>query len=351
MLRRRLGAAGASCARRSAACCVAIRENEQRARVRRAIRCAATSSIAFVDLRRADRRRRLRCSRSTIASSRPNRCSVTFSGEIAGDDDHRRHAQASSGPALGALFYILFRELLSDLDTDTGCSGSACCSSRSSSFRRAAWSALGQRLWAHTQMPRLTLEAAAMAARGIAAERRGRCRPSCGGSAATERRRRSSPATGVVKRFGGLHRGRRREHRGRRPRAARADRPQRRRQDHALQCDLRPVPAGRGRDDAAPAQRIDGPVARRRSRRAGLARSFQITNLFPAPHACEENLRLGLQARDPGRFDAWRHAAAAGSESTRETEELIRFLGLDGDGAGAGRRPSPTAASGWSTSA
>ena len=37
----------------------------------------------------------------------------------------------------------------------------------------------------------------------------------------------------------------------------------------------------------------------------GLARSFQITNLFGGL-SIYENLRLSMQARHPGRFNAWR---------------------------------------------
>jgi ABC-type branched-subunit amino acid transport system ATPase component len=41
----------------------------------------------------------------------------------------------------------------------------------------------------------------------------------------------------------------------------------------------------------------------------GLARSFQITNLFPSL-AIEENLRLAVQAGDSSHFDGWRRAAS-----------------------------------------
>ena len=61
---------------------------------------------------------------------------------------------------------------------------------------------------------------------------------------------------------------------------------------------------------------------------AGLARSFQITNLFPAL-SVEENLRLAVQARDPSRFDGWSPAAAIAPVTTR-TAELVGFLGLTG---------------------
>jgi ABC-type branched-subunit amino acid transport system ATPase component/ABC-type branched-subunit amino acid transport system permease subunit len=60
----------------------------------------------------------------------------------------------------------------------------------------------------------------------------------------------------------------------------------------------------------------------------GLARSFQITSLF-ARLAIYENLRLSLQARHAGRFNMWRDADA--NDTVRaETAELIAFLGLEG---------------------
>ena len=61
---------------------------------------------------------------------------------------------------------------------------------------------------------------------------------------------------------------------------------------------------------------------------AGLARSFQITNLFPAL-TIEENLRLAVQARRSQSFlrmDARRSDCAV----IDKTRELIRFLGLTG---------------------
>jgi ABC-type branched-subunit amino acid transport system ATPase component/ABC-type branched-subunit amino acid transport system permease subunit len=60
----------------------------------------------------------------------------------------------------------------------------------------------------------------------------------------------------------------------------------------------------------------------------GLARSFQITNLFRGL-SIRENLRLSLQARHPGRFNAWRDAGDYAEVQT-ETAALIAFLGLDG---------------------
>jgi ABC-type branched-subunit amino acid transport system ATPase component/ABC-type branched-subunit amino acid transport system permease subunit len=61
---------------------------------------------------------------------------------------------------------------------------------------------------------------------------------------------------------------------------------------------------------------------------AGLARSFQITNLF-AGVTIEENLRLAVQARDASRFDGWTDARAV-ERVMRQTAELVRFLGLTG---------------------
>jgi ABC-type branched-subunit amino acid transport system ATPase component len=61
---------------------------------------------------------------------------------------------------------------------------------------------------------------------------------------------------------------------------------------------------------------------------AGLARSFQITNLFRRL-SIYENLRLSLQARHPARFNAWRDVDSY-PEIHAETAELVSFLGLEG---------------------
>jgi ABC-type branched-subunit amino acid transport system ATPase component/ABC-type branched-subunit amino acid transport system permease subunit len=60
----------------------------------------------------------------------------------------------------------------------------------------------------------------------------------------------------------------------------------------------------------------------------GLARSFQITNLFKGL-SIYENLRLSLQAQNAGRFNLWRDIDHYG-DIHAETAELIKFLGLEG---------------------
>lgn len=62
--------------------------------------------------------------------------------------------------------------------------------------------------------------------------------------------------------------------------------------------------------------------------RAGIGRSFQITNLFPAL-SVEENIRLAVQARHPARFNLFRQAHAI-EDINRETTELMRYLGVAG---------------------
>jgi len=74
-------------------------------------------------------------------------------------------------------------------------------------------------------------------------------------------------------------------------------------------------------------ERLDGLPAERIVSR-GLARSFQVTNLFPAL-TVRENLRLGSQARDPRRFNAWRPSASLATVN-EETRQLVSFLGLEG---------------------
>lgn len=61
---------------------------------------------------------------------------------------------------------------------------------------------------------------------------------------------------------------------------------------------------------------------------AGLARSFQITNLFEGL-TIEENLRLSAQAKHPARYNFWRDVDSFG-DITADTAELMKFLGLEG---------------------
>ncbi|MEE7447847.1 ABC transporter [Methylobacterium radiotolerans] len=62
--------------------------------------------------------------------------------------------------------------------------------------------------------------------------------------------------------------------------------------------------------------------------RAGLGRSFQITNLFPGL-SVEENVRLAVQARHAAHFSPWRDALAI-REIADDTAELLRWTGLSG---------------------
>jgi branched-chain amino acid transport system ATP-binding protein len=62
--------------------------------------------------------------------------------------------------------------------------------------------------------------------------------------------------------------------------------------------------------------------------RQGIARSFQITNLFHNL-SIYENLRLSLQARHPAYFNIWRDVDSY-PEIHAQTAELVRFLGLEG---------------------
>ncbi len=61
---------------------------------------------------------------------------------------------------------------------------------------------------------------------------------------------------------------------------------------------------------------------------AGLARSFQITNLFKGL-TIRENLRLSIQGRHAARYDVW-HDVDRFADIDAETAELIKFLGLEG---------------------
>jgi ABC-type branched-subunit amino acid transport system ATPase component/ABC-type branched-subunit amino acid transport system permease subunit len=60
----------------------------------------------------------------------------------------------------------------------------------------------------------------------------------------------------------------------------------------------------------------------------GLCRSFQITNLFKSL-TVRENLWLSVMARDPKRFSLLSHADTL-DKTHKETEELVQFLGVSG---------------------
>ena len=61
---------------------------------------------------------------------------------------------------------------------------------------------------------------------------------------------------------------------------------------------------------------------------AGVGRSFQITNLFPTLSVAE-NVRLAVQARDPARFGVWTDASRL-SAVNEQTREILRTMGLAG---------------------
>jgi branched-chain amino acid transport system ATP-binding protein len=61
---------------------------------------------------------------------------------------------------------------------------------------------------------------------------------------------------------------------------------------------------------------------------AGIGRSFQITNLFPTLSVAE-NVRLAVQARDPARFAIWTDASTLGTVNDEATV-ILRTMGLAG---------------------
>jgi ABC-type branched-subunit amino acid transport system ATPase component/ABC-type branched-subunit amino acid transport system permease subunit len=81
-------------------------------------------------------------------------------------------------------------------------------------------------------------------------------------------------------------------------------------------------------------QRVDG-MEPHAITQAGLGRSFQITNLFGGL-SVEENIRLAVQARHPAHFSLFRDARRI-EDLRADTTELLRWTGLAGvEGAEAG---------------
>ena len=119
--------------------------------------------------------------------------------------------------------------------------------------------------------------------------------------------------------------------------AARADRTERRRQDDAVQPDLRacsrPIAAA-----SLLAGQIDRRPAAVRDRR-GRARAL-VPDHEPVPRRCRstENLRLAVQARDAVALRRLERRRSATRACRRARAELIRFLGLSGHRARRGGR-------------
>ena len=89
--------------------------------------------------------------------------------------------------------------------------------------------------------------------------------------------------------------------------------------------------SGMFRPDAGTIALAGAPIAGlspERVTRAGIGRSFQITNLF-ATLTVQENVRLAVQARDPRRFWFWIDTRSL-AKVNRETAEVLRAMGLAG---------------------
>lgn len=294
---------------------VAIRENEQRARflgyaTNRYKLIAFVASAVITGLAGM-----LLLYKNRMTSAEP--ISVAFSGEllamvvIGG-------MRSFLGPALGALFFILFREFLS-IYTENWLFWFGLLFVAFIVFSPTGLVGIGERLLAPFR--KKTEEAAAMAARKVEnlplpeflkpAEHFN--------SALLE-------ARGVVKHFGGI-------------KAVQGfDIAVEDRTLHALIG-----PNGAGKTTAfnllsgmyvpdegtiTLAGRSIAGMAPEAICRAGIGRSFQITNLFPAL-SVEENIRLAVQARHPERFNVFREARAI-AEINGETTEVVRYLGVAG---------------------
>ncbi len=295
---------------------VAIRENEERARfvgypTNRYKLIGFVLSAAVVALAGT-----LSVFNHRFASAEP--LAVAFSGEliamvvIGG-------MRSFLGPALGALFFILFREFLS-IWTPHWLFYFGLLFVAFIVFSPAGLVGVAERLAAPFR--KRVVEAAAMAGRSAAA-------------AATlpQTFRRSSPSEGAVlvareldKRFGGIHA---------------VDGISLAVDDRTLHALIGPNGAGKTTafnllcglfpPDGGTIELAGRSIAGLRPEdiaAAGVGRSFQITNLFPSLPVAE-NLRLAVQACHRRRFAVWTRAHAL-ADVTAETAELIAFLGLEG---------------------
>jgi len=293
---------------------VAIRENEQRARfigfpVRRYQLIAFVISASVTGLAGA-----LFVMNHRIASA--ELVSVPFSGEllamalIGG-------MRSFTGPILGAIFFLLFREYLSQF-TENWLFYFGIVFVSFILLSPAGLAGIGQRIYRWIK-PEAT-RAAAMADRKVATQ------PLPIPEFLGSRQRQALEVVSVTKHFGGIKA---------------VDNVSLLVKSKGLHALIGPNGAGKTTlfnlisgqfpADAGAIRLGDTPVVMANPTLAcvrGLCRSFQITNLFKSL-TVRENLWLSVMARDSLRFSLLRHADQL--EQTRhETEELIRFLGVSG---------------------
>ena len=229
-------------------------------------------------------------------------------GRAGGNGGDRRHAQLPRAGARRVVLHPLPRVPV-DLDARTGCSFSGCCSSASSCSRRPGSSASPSGSWRRSGRGSSKRPQWRRAAPRLPS----RCRISRSQRAHVE-----GPilvARGTRKSFGGI-------------RAGRACRSVRRATAPCMLSSARTAPARRRPSMSCPGSfppdsgDVRWLAIDRRPRRpaqivqAGIGRSFQITNLFPAL-SVEENLRLAVQASHPRRFDPWTAARSDRRSSSR----------------------------------
>ncbi len=293
---------------------VAIRENEQRARfigfpVRRYQLIAFVISASVTGLAGA-----LFVMNHRIASA--ELVSVPFSGEllamalIGG-------MRSFTGPILGAIFFLLFREYLSQF-TENWLFYFGIVFVSFILLSPAGLAGIGQRIYRWIK-PEAT-RAAAMADRKVATQ------PLPIPEFLGSRQRQALEVVSVTKHFGGIKA---------------VDNVSLLVKSKGLHALIGPNGAGKTTlfnlisgqftADAGAIRLGDTPVVMANPTLAcvrGLCRSFQITNLFKSL-TVRENLWLSVMARDSLRFSLLRHADQL-DQTRHETEELIRFLGVSG---------------------
>jgi ABC-type cobalamin/Fe3+-siderophores transport system ATPase subunit len=219
------------------------------------------------------------------------------------------------GPALGALFFILFREFLS-IWTPNWLLFFGLLFVGFIVFSPTGLVGVAERVLAPFR--KREVEAAAMAGRAIAQDA-----PLPAALAAKPSDGPVLIARELAKSFGGI-RGRARRDRGAGPHPACADRPERRRQDHRVQSGLRcsrPTRFHHGRRHPGRGLKPEdtcAPVSAARSR------SPMFGGL-----TVEENVRLAVQARHAKRF-AWWTSADGIAAINAETTAFMAYLGLKG---------------------